>query len=322
MKRIVLAISILTSLTTTGAEVDAFTGRFQPLEDSLEKLNVTANEMMNDALEDANRRERGCNERILYRQLRKRFNNHYKGEFTQFVIESDLLERITTPSRKSVYRDFRWYEAIVQGGLSRISDPIAATIKVNNVMMGTDKFEHFMGSGYRYFQTHHVEGNPIEESLRIGWRAENGVLGAITTGVMSYADLSANFNGMRFWNHMLLKYDDVLGENIGPYIKCENNQWVATETKIDWANYIDDSYDEGINCSRYKNERMNEKVLKRLDELTSNDPEGRVYKCPMASSQTINKISERYGALTPFIVNSIGNTPLGVEEFDLLYQAP
>jgi hypothetical protein len=74
----------------------------------------------------------------------------------------------------------------------------------------------------------------------------------LATGVFAFADLSANFNGMRFWNHMLQKRDDVMGKdhNVGPYIECQDGKWVAVKG-IDFREYIDASMDESINCSTF-----------------------------------------------------------------------
>lgn len=316
-----LSVTILTA-SLQAAEIDPFTNRYAPLKDSLSAVNTLTNRLLNEALSEANEKS-GCSEKKLYKAMRKRFNNQYQGELASTIIDSEDIPKTKTPSNESIYRDFQWYEAIVQGGTARISDPIADLMKVNGYLIGTDKFEHFLGSGYRYFKKHYIENEPVEEALRIGWKAETGFLGAVTTGVMSYGDLAANFNGMRFWNHVLLKSDDVLGaeHNLGPYVTCENNQWVATEKTIDWSDYIDESFDEAINCSRFKNETLARKVNTRLIELALKDKEGRHYVCPLVPA-ALDKLKEKYGRLAPFLLNGHGNNPIGVEFFDRLYPEP
>lgn len=320
VKKVIATLAIITCLPISAAEVDAFSKRFSPINDSLEQVNILTNQMLTNSLNEANKKT-GCDEKRLYKELRKNFNNQYRGELPKEIIRSEAIQKIKTSSDESIYRDFKWWEAIVQGGLSKLSDPIADLMKVNNVLIGTDKFEHFLGSGYRYFKTHYLDNKPIEEALQIGWRAENGILGAITTGVMSYGDLAANFNGMRFWNHMLQKNDDILGaeHNIGPYVTCVDEKWVATEKQIDWANYIDATFDEGINCSRFKDENLSEKVLARLKNLA--DKNNRVYECPM-DPQALDEAAKKYGALAPFLINDHGHNGRGAEGFDGLYPAP
>src|SRR5690606_31777078 len=112
---------------------DPFTNRYAPLEDSLTKVNSLTNRLLSEALVDANEKD-GCSEKRLYKAMRKRFNNQYQGELASTIIESDDIPKTKTPSTESIYRDFKWYEAIVQGGTSHISDPIADLMKVNGYM--------------------------------------------------------------------------------------------------------------------------------------------------------------------------------------------
>ncbi len=310
-------------LTGFSAEIDAFSKRFEPVQESLTLVNDLTNRLLQESLDEANEKNDSCDQDKLYKALRKRFNNQYQGELAKTIINSDEFPKIKIPSNESIYQDFKWYEAIVQGGTARISDPIADQMMVNGILVGTDKFEHFLGSGYRYFKKFYLDGDTLEDALNIGWNAETGLLGAVTTGVMSYADLTANFNGMRFWNHLLLQNDDVLGAeyNQGPFVQCVDSAWVTTKEKIDWSKYIDKAFDEGINCSRFKSESLAEKVAKRLEKLEQEDTEGRRYTCPM-EPEAIEKIKIKYGSLSPLLINSIGHNPLGVEKFDLLYPTP
>jgi len=319
----ILTTALAFPLLVSGAEIDAFSKRFEPLEDSLQQVNAITKQLFDESLVEANEKEDGCDEDRLYKSLRKRFNNQYQGELPKILINSEDIPKIHIPSKESIYQDFKWYEAIVQGGTARISDPIASQMKVGNILIGTDKFEHFLGSGYHYFNKFYLDGETVEDALNIGWKAETGILGAFTTGVMSYADLTANFNGMRFWNHILLKNDDILGAqyNQGPFVKCEENKWVATEHTIDWSKYIDHAFDEGINCSRFKNESLAKKVSARLLLLESEDKEGRKYTCPMAP-QKLEALKSKYGQLAPYLLNPYGHNPIGEESFDSLYPAP
>ncbi len=325
MKNHILFIIAMSCLPLTGfsAEIDAFSKRFRPVKESLDVVNVLTNRLLQESLDEANEKKDTCDQGRLYKSLRKRFNNQYQGELAKTIINSDEFPKVKIPSKESIYQDFKWYEAIVQGGTARISDPIADQMMVNGILVGTDKFEHFLGSGYRYFKKFYLDEKPLEDALNIGWKAETGLLGAVTTGVMSYADLTANFNGMRFWNHLLLENDDVLGAeyNQGPFVKCVDEKWVTTEQKIDWANYIDKAFDEGINCSRFKNESLAQKVAARLEILEQEDKQGRTYSCPMEPN-AIEELKNKYGRLSPYLINSIGHNPIGVESFDMLYPAP
>ena len=293
---IILSCLCLSPLTGFSAEIDAFSKRFEPLEDSLVKVNQLTNRLLQESLDEVNSKRDGCDQKHLYKSLRKRFNNQYQGELAKEIINSDEYPKIKIPSKESIYQDFKWYEAIVQGGTSRISDPIADQMKINGILVGTDKFEHFMGSGYKYFNEFRLEKHSVEEALQIGWKAETGILGAVTTGVMSYADLTANFNGMRFWNHMLQLRPDILGDNHGPYISCQDNQFVQVK-KIDFRHYIDESMDESINCSKFARKKSAKKFLKRVEALG--------YSCPMDPDK-LEMMKEKYGEFSKWIINDEG----------------
>ena len=312
--RKVLASFLLLSTATFGAEVDSFTNRYKPIADSVDLINGKTNELFSEAIDEVNEKsKKGCDEKKLYKYLRKRFRNHYTGMLSPWIIKTDKIERIVTPVTNSIYQDFKWYQAIVPGGIARVfGDPSAALIKVNGVMLGTDKFEHFMGSGFLYYRKNYLKGKGIKEAMKIGWSAETGYMGAVTTGVMAYGDLAANFNGMRFWNHVLLKYNDILGEqyNQGPYVKCEENQWKQV-AKVDWRNYIDHAFDEGVNCSKIHTEKMTDQVLARIDTLEKTD--GQSYGCP-ALPYELEKLKDKYGKYSETLLNMDGIVPMKIKK--------
>ncbi len=305
-KTAILFVSCFTG-SLFAAEVDSFTYRNIPLQDSLELANTKTNEYLSLAVKEANEREHHCEEKVLYKRMRKYFNNQYQGELGEYLVKAPGFDKHTMTIEESIYADFKWYQSVVQGFFGRVfEDPTAATIKINGVMMGTDKFEHFLGSGFRYFESHHVKGQALKEALAIGERAETGVLGAITTGVMSYGDLAANFNGMRFWNHVLQKRDDVLGENIGPYVSCDQGRF-KVEKEISWASYVDHSFDESVNCSAFTSEKMLLSVKERLRTLEAEYDMS--LECPVLPN-ALQNVKEKYQKVAPSIINDQGHYSL------------
>lgn len=314
MKKIILLNLILLPLTAVfAAEVDSFTERDTVLSDSLDLLNKKTNEYFQIALDDANSRaakKGACVEKELYKAMRKYFNNQYQGELGQYIVKTEDFERTLTPIEEGIYQDFKWYQSFVQGFWGRrvIADPTAANINVNGVLIGTDKFEHFMGSGFRYYKKNYIKGEGVRAAMAIGEGAESGLLGAVTTGVMAYGDLSANFNGMRFWNHVLQKYDDVLGKehNLGPYVKCIDEKWTLVK-EMNWADYIDHSFDEGLNCSYFPNQKMLGQVQKRIAGLERE--KGMKLTCPV-EPEKIKSLLPKYGDFADAIINEKGHRAL------------
>ncbi|MFT6071440.1 MAG: hypothetical protein ACJAT2_001619 [Bacteriovoracaceae bacterium] len=306
MKMMTTLLALSLSATVMASEVDSFTGRFSPLEDSLVKVNIKANELLQKGVELANLENKGCDEKVLYKVLRKRFRNKYTDEFSNWAYQTEELERIRTTVKESIYQDWKWYQAPVPGGWARVvNDPSASMLKVNGVFIGDDKFEHFLGSGFAYFKKNYLKKKGIAAALKHGFKAETGYMGATTTGVMAYGDLTANFNGMRFWNHMLQKNEDILGQNKGPYITCENNAWVRVDKNpIDFSNYIDDAFDEGINCSAFNGDKLVAKIKARLKEMSIDS--GTTFTCPMDQDK-LRSVWKKYGKYAPFLINVEGH---------------
>lgn len=292
------------------SEVDSFNKRYTPIADSMDPMNKKTNEFLLEALELANSKDKGCSEKVLYKSMRKYFRNHYLGKLNPWLLKSDEIEKIVVGVRDSIYQDFKWYQAFVPGLVARINDPSGKLMKMGEHRVGTDKFEHFLGSGFAYFRKHYLKGENIEEALMIGWKAETGYLGAMTTGVMSYADMVANFNGMRFWNHVLAKNIDIFGSseelNPGPYVACEDNKWVKVKD-IDWSFYIDHAWDEGINCSKFRTEKMTESVKNHIRNLENK--EERSFTCPLYPER-LEEVSKKYSKFQDWLINTEGHKPV------------
>lgn len=305
------SVLVLTAYSSPigASEVDTFNQRFVPLEDSLEILDEKLNTLFVEALSESNQKA-GCDEKRLYRKLRDRFQNHVFDIFNKWLIDNiHLVDHIRTPVEQTIYKDFNIFQSPIQGGFARIfRDPTGKVLNVNGKRVGNDKFEHMMGSGFKYFKKHYLKGNPIEDSLNIGWRAETGMLGALMTGVMSYADMVANFQGMRFWNHMLQQHNDVFGENIGPYVVCQNNQWKKAKS-ITLATYVDDAMDESINCSRFRTPKMVIDVKNRLKDYQAHDKQNRSYRCPMFPEK-LEAMTQKYSPWLEWMINTDGHASM------------
>lgn len=285
------------------SEVDQFTYRGQSLNDSSELLNKKSNAAVKAALKIANANGNGCEEKELYRALTLYFNNHVQGKLTKDVLTDDNITKRTIELQDSVYQDWTMWDGIGMGSksLSKKAVTMSGEIRVGDHFIGVDKLEHMWGQGYAYFTNNYLKDKGEIKTVKIGAGKEKIILGGnkFGNGVFSYGDLSANFNGMRFWNHMLLKHDDVLGadRNIGPYIACTNDKWSQVE-EIDFKNYIDDSMDEGINCSKFPTEKTAEKFTDRLKQMGQ--------ACP-ADIQKRDDMIVKYRQMAKWMVNERGN---------------
>lgn len=301
MKTLSISFLLLMSFRLIAAETDHYTNRYKELPEMLEIINSKANFYLEEALT----KTEGCDEENLYDVLKTYFANHSKGKMLIDLLLSEPIESNSIPLRKSVYGDWKIWDGFLLGSNKYENSPLALApiMKVGELRVGTDKLEHMFGMGFIYFNSHYLKGKKLVNVLKNGIMREKIFLGgnAFATGVFSYGDLSGNFNGMRFWNHMLQKRDDVLGKeyNIGPYVKCDAGKWV-TVRKIDFSKYLDHSMDESINCSKFANRDGLKKFQTAIKNL---DPS---YTCPM-NVELRDQMITKYKEISHWIINEDTN---------------
>jgi len=286
-------------------EVDNFTRRTEFLKDSTLKLNEITNQFIKNRIKKINEKNHRCKEESLYHGLKKDFNILLKGSpFILALEKAQGIFKLKTNVRDSVYRDWNLMDSPAIRGLNLVIQSVfGEVIKVNGVRLGVDKFEHFFGYGYYYFNLHYLGKKEVKKALKFGLFMEYFNLGAYKTGVMSYGDLAANFNGMRFWNHILAKRKDILNQNLGPYVKCRKGEWIVNK-RVDWGQYVDESFDEAINCSRFKKGVMAKSVRERVREVNYKD--GELNTCPLAPNK-LKEMLKKYSHFSPYILNERGH---------------
>lgn len=273
MKLFFLSLAMF-SVSAFSAEADNFTAYKLDVLDQTEALNVLVNKKIALAVERANMAP-GCNEGALHENLRFDFHNHIKSQMIKDILSGDELQAYILPLKSSVYKKWSILDGFLLGRKGAEKSPLALSplIKINDQIIGVDKLEHMFGNGFSYYTNYYDKGLTIKKVLKKGVMGEKTYLGGniLATGVFTYADLSANFNGMRFWNHVTLKYDDILGKeyNAGPYVACEDNRWVVANP-VDMKTYIDITMDESINCSKLATKRGARKLKAAIKELQLN----------------------------------------------------
>jgi hypothetical protein len=301
-RNILSLIILIAPFVVIGAEVDQYTFREEEIKDSSELLNEKSNASISKAVQLANTTSLNCDENALYDELRVYFNNHIKGKLTKDIIQDENISKRFVSLKDSVYQDWTLWDGIGMGSvaLNKTVVTMSGEMKVGEHYIGVDKLEHMFGQGFFYFKQNYLSEKGIVKSLKTGVAKEKTILGGnkIGNGVFSYGDLSANFNGMRFWNHVLLKNDDILGadRNLGPYIICSNDKWKQVE-KVDFKNYMDDSMDEGINCPKFPSHNTAEKFANRLKLMGKT--------CPM-NLQKRDDLVVKYRHIAKWIINTEG----------------
>lgn len=293
---------LLLSKTLFAAETDTFTDRYLPLNDTVESLNSMANEAVVTSIEKTNAAGKGCIETDLYKELRKFFGNHTNSTLVEDYSKGVASDLRHIALEDSVYRHWSAWDGMGMGfGPARKSGlTMSPVIRIGQQLIGTDKLEHMYGQGFRYFERNYLDGKGPVTAMKFGVGFEKTILGGnkLGNGVFSYGDLSANFNGMRFWNHMLLLREDILGPEHaqGPYITCKDNRWEQSNL-IDFRNYIDDSMDEAINCSKFPSQKTADKFTATLKKMGM--------ACPLDRERLTN-MQKKYGKISQWIINGKG----------------
>jgi hypothetical protein len=285
------------------SEVDHYTvaPKLNTLRDSKEIINSKANETLSMILKKVNKRNKGCNEKKLYKALRKSFNHKIIGKFAKFITKDKSIHRMRPSIRDSIFEKWNVKDTFTMGFLAKISSPIGYLVNYDGHVIGDDKFEHMFASGFKYFRSYYLQNKPLPETLVIGIKEESGFLGLKVNGVFSYGDLVADFQGMRFWNHFLGRRNDIFGENIVPYVTCDNNKWKPLN-KIDFSIYVDEGMDESINCSQVKTASMANKIETKVRALELK--RNKSYSCfPGATYQSLYT---KYFPFSEYLLNPMG----------------
>ena len=299
---------LLSAVPGQCAEVDSFTNRHQ-LADSGPQLELIVNEWLEEAIVEANRKplfqiesdKKGigyCNREQLFTALEDKLTGFIVGKLEARVMEDETLDTIRVAFEDSVYRDLVFAESPTIS----LTRHLAVLLRVGDVYFGADKFGHFFSEGYSYYEMYQ-NGDELS-ALQFGDLTESTFYGELTTGIFSYADLAANLNGLRFWNRILgLKPDPLTGRPVQkPYIQCIDKQWQLVRP-FSWQDYVDPAWDEAVNCNAFRNQRLLEKVKKRIAEVSDGGT------CPLYPVDQ-HLLKEKYGDLLDYVYNPHGNRVL------------
>lgn len=306
-----------------GAEVDAISPVPQQLQDSRQLINQLINARLQEGVDKANIRQKNaglflptsqCNENILYTELRSAIFQSLtaslglKGYSLDKQLRELLAERsYTIELENSIYQDITYFE-----GMSLNLKELSALANVSGFRIGLDKIGHFFSEGYQYFSKVHEDNQTLAEALAWGRQKEEGLYGFKTTGIFSYADLVANFNGYRFWNRILLKERDPLDDYFTnlftkSYIKCELqmieslSKWQLIrrwrlQKSFDIADYVDGMWDERNNCNSYASPEIEQKVAARIKQIAPD------FTCP-ATVQDCRLAGKKYQNYAPNLLH-------------------
>ena len=321
--------------STFAAEIDSVTPRKIKLDNSLTIINTIINQRIQEGVQKANAYKddigdlnyiydtddeedaeeyEACDEEVLYTELRKAIFQSLtaswglKGYDLDKQLRSLLIRQSYSLSlNDSIYRDIDYIE-----GFSLNLKELSDVVNIDGHLIGLDKIGHFFAEGWQYFELIHYDDYNIDQALEWGRQQEAGKFGYSTTGIFSFADLVANFNGLRFWNKVLLKETDPLKGTFAnffdrPYITCDiqiidsikNRKIVKAwefNTRLDMSYFVDGVWDEGNNCNSYDDPIIEEKVSARIKNVSPD------FTCPLITEYCL-KAREKYGYYAKYVLH-------------------
>jgi hypothetical protein len=250
-----LLLLLLLAPCAAALETDQYYAWGRSLEDSTAIINAKLGFELEQAAEELGRTHGpvppDCEE--VAARLHERLHFSTFQNFELWALKTDLLARAPADATEELaYRETNLYR---DHGLFDVGTwlPNSPTIEVAGIRLGTDKLAHFVSSGWRWYQNY-LTGlraglHPAAAELRMirdGVFWERTMLGGTASGVMSRADLEANFQGKRF-------YEGLCHGN-QPSLALVEGRWRVAHP-FDIAGVVGPEWDESYQTSVYSPHR-------------------------------------------------------------------
>jgi len=240
IRLLVLLFLILSVPAFVGAyETDQFNNRQQEIKDSTSIMNYQVTLAIASTVIDVY----GSPDKMkvvngIYHKIG---GEHWVDKLERFAMDSDEVERLSTPPHDSIYSGLPIYATRVAGFFG-----VGPTMKINNVLVGTDKLGHFLSQGRKFYRRWVKQGNVAKAAEQSAY-TERAIFGQMTTGSYSNADLVANYEGFLFYRSL---FEDNIVAGKPAILAWENDHWIM-QRPFDWADYVNDYWDEALNINAY-----------------------------------------------------------------------
>lgn len=184
---------------------------------------------------------------------------------TMGLTEKHVLENTEIdifPSRDKLKSDYINNSIYAKSFLLK-TFPLAPTININGVYIGSDKIGHFFSVGRYYYRVYlrskmlgFSNWDAIMKSYKAGLFSEKTYYGLWASGVYSYADLQANYEGF----HWALSFC----EGPRPMLFKKDGVW-HWNGNFQIQDYVSPLWDETFNTNSYSKSRGRE-VFKQLSK--------------------------------------------------------
>ncbi|MES2528919.1 MAG: hypothetical protein V4598_17670 [Bdellovibrionota bacterium] len=195
MRVLIIFIATIMTFSAFALETDNYLSWQTELKDSSHHINKYFSEKIQIALNEIQEQDsKSCEQ--LTEEIGKTFasklvhDNPVENWLFSVLNGEEIFPANLDYVQESIYREpFRFY--IPWFGL-------APNIQINGFYLGTDKLSHFASTGMDYFKIFNRTGS-LEKALQWGILDEKTVHGYLSSGVLSFADLESNYQGLKFY---------------------------------------------------------------------------------------------------------------------------
>jgi len=257
-----LLIVLLTVPTFVGAyETDQFSNRQQPISDSTYILNHQVTLAISSTI--VGWQGRPDKMKVVDGIYHKIGGKHWVDKLERFAMDSSDVERLDTPPYDSIYSGHPLYATRVAALFG-----VGPTLKINNVLVGSDKLGHFLSQGRKFYRRWLKMGSESKAAEQSAY-TERALFGQMTTGSYSNADLVANYEGFLFYRSL---FEDDIVPGKPAILAWKDDHWIM-QRPFDWADHVNDYWDEALNINHYDTllySHMKERLLTFCDTYRQN----------------------------------------------------
>lgn len=242
-------------------ETDQFNNRHQSLKDSTSILNHQVTLAIASVI--TNSGDELDQMKIVDGIYYKIGGKHWVDKIERFAMDSGEIERLDTPPYDSIYSGHPIYATRFAGIFG-----VGPTLKINHVLVGTDKLGHFLSQGRKFYRRWVKLGDESKAAEQSAY-TERAIFGQMTTGSYSNADLVANYEGFLFYRSL---FEDDIVPGKPAILAWDQGRWIM-QRPFDWADHVNDYWDEALNINHYDTllyTRMKTRFLTFCDSYREN----------------------------------------------------
>ncbi len=239
--KLIACFSLILAFSAHALETDNYLSWGVTLPDVTEDINKLIQTQIEEVIANA-KGEVSC--KTMTFRIANRFKTTPSRKLFEDWSTHNISEKMfpSTPFylRQSIYQNTRRVY-LSKSGLS-------PNIQSGGIYFGVDKLSHFGSTGRRYLKVY-LKGiknglspeQAEKKAIRMGLSNEARILGLWPSGVFSYGDMEANYQGFRFYKKLCLDESET-------YLEKVEGRWKLTKVP-DIKTYVSPFWDESFNLS-------------------------------------------------------------------------